>query len=271
MGAEPKLDEANLRAICEVLGDTGAGLTGTVIARTLQECGIDDVAPNITKRDRLFYALDSRQSRDGHGNTVLRYVKHVMNPVRYTADRGSFEARRDRLNSILAFSGLRLLDNGHLQRTTAAATLSEAEAAASALRKARIERRVHGDVLSFCRAELVQDNYFHAVFEATKSVAEKLRQMTGLTSDGAALVDEALGMGKGTPRLAFNTLRTDSERSEHTGLANLIKGVFGAFRNTAAHAPKIHWNVSEQDALDILTTLSLVHRRLDTAVRTGVP
>jgi Protein of unknown function (Hypoth_ymh) len=47
---------------------------------------------------------------------------------------------------------------------------------ASALRKALIEGKVHPDVLKFCRAELVVDNYFHAVFEAAKSVAEKLRQ-----------------------------------------------------------------------------------------------
>jgi len=102
-------------------------------------------------------------------------------------------------------------------------------------------------------------------------VAEKLREKTGLLSDGAPLVDEALGIGKtGHPLLAFNSLRTESERSEHSGLINLIKGLFGAFRNTTAHAPKIHWNVTEQDALDILTTISLIHRRLDAAVRTHV-
>jgi len=54
-------------------------------------------------------------------------------------------------------------------------------------------------------------------------------------------------------------------------LANLIKGLFGAFRNTLEHAPKIHWEVTEQDALNILTTISLIHRRLDTAIRTHVP
>src|SRR4029077_6615691 len=57
----------------------------------------------------------------------------------------------------------------------------------------------------------------------------------------------------GWPRLAFNSLASDSERSEHLGLMNLIKGLFGAFRNTTAHIPKIHWNVTEHDALDILT------------------
>ena len=66
--------------------------------------------------------------------------------------------------------------------------------------------------------------------------------------------------------MAFNTLRTESEQSEQGGLANLMKGAFGTFRNPAAHTPKVKWPVSEADALDLLTTLSLIHRRLDGAV-----
>jgi uncharacterized protein (TIGR02391 family) len=66
---------------------------------------------------------------------------------------------------------------------------------------------------------------------------------------------------------AFNSLRTDSEKSEQKGLVSLMVGVFGAFRNPAAHAPKVVWYVSEADALDLLTTLSMLHRRLDAAVR----
>jgi hypothetical protein len=45
--------------------------------------------------------------------------------------------------------------------------------------------------------------------------------------------------------------------------------MFGTFRNVTAHAPKIHWNITEQDALDLLTLCSLLHRRLDAAIRTG--
>lgn len=47
---------------------------------------------------------------------------------------------------------------------------------------------------------------------------------------------------------------------------NLLKGLFGMFRNTTAHAPKITWRIEEQDALDILSLISLVHRRLDNAI-----
>jgi len=48
---------------------------------------------------------------------------------------------------------------------------------------------------------------------------------------------------------------------------NLLKGLFGSFRNTTAHAPKITWTIEEIDALDILSMVSLVHRRLDKAVQ----
>lgn len=269
MAREPKLTDANLEALCNILGDTGSGLTGSEIGRYLGDCKIADPFPGMTKRHRLFEALQRRQNADGCSNNVLAFVKRVMDPVRFVGNGSYFDGMRGQVNVVLAFTGLELRDDGQLRRRNAATTLNQAEAAAGALRKALVDRRVHGDVLRFCRAELIADNYFHAVFEATKSVAEKLRDRAGLLSDGAPLVDEALGLGKsGIPRLAFNSLRTESERSEHTGLMNLIKGLFGAFRNTTAHAPKIHWNVTEQDALDILTTVSLVHRRLDSAVRT---
>jgi len=68
----------------------------------------------------------------------------------------------------------------------------------------------------------LKDNYFHGVREAIKSVADKLRTRTGLTDDGATLVDRTL-LGE-APLLAINALKTDSEKSEQRGFANLVKG-----------------------------------------------
>ena len=50
---------------------------------------------------------------------------------------------------------------------------------------------MHAEVLKFCRAELLEDNYFHAVLEATKSVADRLRGLSGLSEDGSELADQA--------------------------------------------------------------------------------
>jgi uncharacterized protein (TIGR02391 family) len=92
----------------------------------------------------------------------------------------------------------------------------------------------------------MQHNYFHAVLEATKSLSEKIREKTGLTGDAGELANRAFALGKGgIPFLAFNSLRTDTEKSEQSGLMNLFVGVFGAFRNPTSHAPKIMWEVTE--------------------------
>jgi uncharacterized protein (TIGR02391 family) len=110
----------------------------------------------------------------------------------------------------------------------------------------------------------MQQNYFHAVLEAAKSVADKLRTLTGVSGDGSPLVDATCSLSTG-PRVAFNSLATDWERSEQTGTAALLKGLFSTFRNPTAHAPKLLWAVSRRDALDMLTLTSMLHRRLDDA------
>jgi uncharacterized protein (TIGR02391 family) len=269
MAAIPVFDEVHLQRICDVLGDTGEGLTGSEIGRLLSQVGIHDPEPSLTKRHRLFAALSARQRVDRCGNLVAAFIRVVMQPVRYTAHAQRFDSRRSVLNEVLAFCGYGVGEDGEIRMLTAARTLTEAEQRADRLRGELRRRGVHADVLAFCRAELLQSDYFHAVFEATKSVADKIRSRSGLTGDGAEIVDHAFGCGKaGIPYLAFNSLESDTERSEHTGLMNLMKGMFGAFRNLTAHAPKVSWSITEQDALDLLTIASLLHRRLDAAIRT---
>ncbi len=258
-----------LEQICAVLADTTTGLKGFEISKLLRDLSIADTMPGITKRHRLYEALRSKQQQDRCGNNVVALIQRAMDPIRFTNRAAAYESKRQELNQVLAFCGYSLGEDGKLQRQTAVRTLTEAEERAGRLRAELQRRVVHGDVLRFCLAELLQDNCFHAVFEATKSVADKIRSKTGLTGDGAELVDQAFGSGKaGMPFLAFNTLQTKTERSEHIGLMNLIKGMFGTFRNVTAHAPKIAWSITEQDALDLLTIASFLHRRLDTVIRT---
>jgi uncharacterized protein (TIGR02391 family) len=268
MSPIPSFSEEQLEAICGILGDTEHGLTGSEIGRMLSRLGIDDPFPGMTKRYRLYQALSDRQKQDACANNVVAFIHAAMDPVRFVGKDARHNDLRDRLNQVLAFAGYRMGEDGKLSVVSAVKTLAEAEQRAGKLRVELQRRGVHPDVIRFCRAELLQDNYFHAVLEATKSVAEKIRRKTGLISDGAELVDQAFGMKSG-PKLAFNTLRSESEKSEHRGMMNLLKGIFGMFRNPAAHSPKISWTINEQDAIDLMTVLSLIHRRLDQAVPTG--
>jgi len=159
-------------------------------------------------------------------------------------------------------------EDGKVRRGVHAESLDDAFQRATRLHAALFTRGVHSDVLAFCRAELLQENYFHAVFEAMKSIAAKIRQLSGLISDGSELVTGAFALGKtGTPILAINSLATETDKGEQRGFVNLLIGLFGTIRNPTAHNPKVEWPMSEQDALDILTTASLIHRKLDRARR----
>ncbi len=270
MPAIAKFSHSELESICGVLADTSKGLTGSEIGSILARLSIPDPMPTMTKRHRLFEALSKREAQTRSGNIVGAFIQEAMNPVRYTVNRVLFDSRRNTLNTILAFCGYSLGEDGKLRlRAQPVHTLTEAEEAAGRLRSELSRRGVHPDVLKFCRPELLQANYFHAVFEATKSVADKVREKAEVDGDGSELVDRAFGIGKQVmPLLAFNSLQTETERSEHIGLMQLMKGMFGVFRNVTAHAPKVKWPISEQDALDLLTIASYLHRRLDTCVRT---
>lgn len=260
---EKTFSQSELEAIAAALADTSEGLTGSEIGHILATLKMADPAPTMTKWKRLHNAFVERQNYSQNRRAVLQFIREAMKPERYAKQPERFEPMRANLNRALAFSGIAVSASGELSAVTRAETLTEAKRVADELRADLTRRGVHPDVLRFCRAELVADNYFHAVLEATKSVADKLRAKSGLTEDGAKLVDAAL-CGS-APRLAINDFITESQRSEQSGFANLVKGVFGMFRNPAAHEARILWTISKDDAEDLLSLVSLIHRRLDAA------
>jgi len=263
----PLFDAQRLEAICRVLADTETGLTGSQIGYLLQDSRIPDTDPELTKWRRLFNAFVAFQNEHHIGNHIVVFMNKAMNPASYTEKQTDFRLRQDRLNTVLAFCGMHIGDDGKVRRAGAVTTLDQATKRASRLRASLIQRNVHDDVFKFCNAELLQENYFHAVFEAMKSITSKLRQMTGNSSDGADLVHAAFGMKHGIPMFAINTLDTETLKGEQRGFVSLLKGLYGTIRNPLAHDPKVEWDMDEQDALDMLTMISLVHRKLDKACR----
>ncbi|MER6017737.1 TIGR02391 family protein [Streptomyces anulatus] len=101
---------------------------------------------------------------------------------------------------------------------------------------------------------------------ALSVVTFSMRLLSGEQLDGARLVDAVLMPGAaGVPRVAINTGVTATERDEQKGFASLIKGLGSMYRNPAAHDPRLDRPVGDEELLELLTTLSMVHRRLDAA------
>jgi len=191
----------------------------------------------------------------------------LLDPAAYVDRPDEFENVRQQLNAILVFSGLEYGKDGKFRRTAAVSTIDEAHQRAQTLHAKFRGRRIHSEVVKYCKPELLQDNYFHAVFEATKGLAQRIRELSGTDGDGVVLVDRVFSVER--PVLALNTLQTETERSEHKGFASLMKGCFAAVRNPLAHEPKLLWK-GEDDAADYLSLISLLHRKLDDCVKTGL-
>ncbi|MDH7797912.1 MULTISPECIES: TIGR02391 family protein [unclassified Beijerinckia] len=254
---------AEIQAIAEALGDTEIGLTGSEIGRLLSSLRMNDVNASVTKRLRLSDALTYDQNARSNRTGILAFIRTAMKPTRWVGKREAFERLRARLNQALMLMGLVVKETGDLVEIDTAGTLSEAERRARELRADLLSRDIHPDVAMFCRSELLTDNYFHAVLEAVKSIGDKLRVRTGLLDDGAVLIDRALGGD--LPILAINRRATKSEVDEQKGFVSLVKGTFGMFRNPAAHEAKLNWKMSREDAEDLMSLVSLIHRRLDKA------
>jgi uncharacterized protein (TIGR02391 family) len=261
----PPFNAQQLEAACKVLADTGRGLTGVEIGYLLQECKVPDTSPEMTKWKRLFNALVAAQNKYQVGNHLIMFINRALNPVSYARNKEAFEWRRSELNVVLAFTGFGVREDGKVIRTAKETTITGARARANALWAKLEDRGAHKKVFEYCRAELLDENYFHAVLEAVKGVAERIRELSGLTTDGADLFNQAFSTKK--PVLAVNALSTDTEISEQKGFTSMLVGLFGAVRNPTAHAPKVRWPMAEQDALDIFSLVSFIHRKLDITIK----
>lgn len=270
------LSELHLKSICAVLADTNRGLTKTELSHTLQQCRIvanDDGFRNIgngmayqigfNKRDWLYNCFANEINSKQTYTRIYMFVESALNPISYTAAerRDKYQWLYEEINKVLLLVGLQVQKNGKITSVPKAATLDEVDRRVNNLHKKLYDRAIHSEVKKYCIKDYLREDYFDAVFEASKGLAERVRQITGLTNDGGELFQTAFSTKD--PYLFFNSLRTESELSEFKGLKELLEAIFHLARNPGAHTPKVNWKVDETKALDILTLISFAHKYLD--------
>lgn len=255
------IDSGTLEGLSKILGDTTKGLTGPELSKFIPESGLIDVDFSNTKWKRLYNSFAEYQNRTHNSNSILKFINVSIKPSRFVGQNDKFETLRTELNKRLSFIGLELNEKGVFNPVAKTTTITQAEQRVNRFKTKLENRNIHSKIYEYCNAELITENYFHSVFEAVKSIAEEIRKRSNLTLEGAELIDKALSVTN--PLIKINSLQTETEQSEQKGFSNLIKGIFGMFRNTTAHSPKVVWEITEDEALDIMTTISLVHKKLN--------
>lgn len=264
MGNVPKIEEQVIEQAAKIIAEAGSGNDITTIFTSI---GLLDDSGESTKWRRIKSVLCSAQRKDGNATKFVLFIRKILDPVRFIDAHSKLAIIIEDINKVLIFAGLKYEENGVFKFIKQAESLSEAEKRASSIRQKLISHGVHTKVLEYCTAELVGDDAFHGVLEACKGLFAHIRKLTGLTSDGSQLIDDAFGEPK--PLLALNSLRTQTERNEQKGLMLLLKGCTSAFRNPTAHEPRILWAGTDNDALDSLIFISMLHKKIDKCVRTN--
>jgi uncharacterized protein (TIGR02391 family) len=253
---------ATIEDACKTIGDL---YTGSELTRILADVGVGryDPGEGNTKWKRLAQAVNDHQCATTKGDALVKLITVAMSPQRTLSRAQDAAEARDRLNQVLSLVGLKVTAEGKVARTPVAKTDQEALDRGERLKSLLVKRRCHASVLEHCRPHLAKNDYYEVVFEAVKGLGGRLSEMAGVDEDGYKAVEAALT--RPSPKVRLNALVTATDRNEQVGIANLCKGLFSAFRNPAAHETRLSWMMTEQDALDVLGALSLIHRRLDAA------
>jgi len=262
-----KLEDSTIRNIANVGSEV---LSHKQLVELLESIGIDVNHQVSSKADRIYHSLKYRQNRDGCGNNIINFIQKLVSPRRYDSEL-EFEKVRSKFNEKLLYEGYEINSNGTISLVTKATTIPEAKERSQKIKQKIRGYNTHEEIVRFCEEEWLKENYFHAILEITKCIADKLRNISGYISDGSELVDECFGLGKDKkPMLAFNMLVTPSEESEHKGFANFLKGFFSMYRNPKAHNPKIFEDTQVDEMAEALVIASVIYRRLDKTFKTGL-
>lgn len=271
-----QLTEQELKSICSILADTNRGLSKSELKSILHSCHIDEVddgsrntnngmfySIGLNKRDWLYNCFVYDINKHHDCTKVFKFIESALSPIRYTLEenRDKYDWIYGELNKVLLLIGLQIGSDGKITQTIKANTLDEVDHRVDSMNKKLYARAIHTEVVKYCRKDLLQKDYFDVVFEAAKGLAERVRQITGLTNDGSKLFQKAFSTKD--PYLFFNAMQTDNEINEFIGLKELLESIFHLVRNPAAHTPKINWKVDETKALDVLTLISFAHKYLD--------
>lgn len=260
------IDPIVIESVCKILGELTKGYKITIMFQSLKIYDHDSATagrPITTKWKRLRDAIIHECNNQKSAKPFFQVIEYIMNPIDFVNDLNGWENNKRDLNAYLLFYGYVLTDSGKIQQTDSVETVNDAHKRLLSFQNKLKMYEIHPRVLEFCQEELFQENYFHAILEASKSVFQRVRDISELELDGSKLIQQALSTKQPVILIKGNMLSSETDRSMYNGLKNLIETIVSLYRNPTAHSPKLYDESSETDAITAFTLMSLAHRILD--------
>lgn len=256
----PHLSLSALETIAKIIGDR---YTGSEITVFFRKVGFPQIIHDgSTKWRFVFSALESLQ-REPYGDAnIAKILEMLCNPQEFFGKPEVYNEVVEGIDEILGFYGL-LVDRKVGKLVVSEKARAELRRRESAEAQVFDARKLHHEVIKHGRDLFVQGRHFHAVFECCKAFDRAVASKSQIDEHGEKLMGMALNL---SGPLKLNSQRSQSEINEQEGIMHLCKGLMRAIRNPEAHEPELDWPINQQDALDILSLISFLYRKLEAAV-----
>lgn len=237
-------------------------LTGSKITAMLNYLNLEDTYPKDTKWIRINHAMVTSQSAFRCGNKIIEIIEYVFHPTStWFTSLNHYNEEMSQINKCISYYGLELQSDGKVHLTESTSSKREANERYDLLKSKLSERNIHPEIMKFCTQDIVNEDYFSIIFEASKSIYDRIRNMTSVNKDGNQLINYCFNRNE--PFIVFNSLTTSTEINLYEGFKNILLSIAQIGRNPRAHTPKIYSYENLDNCLDILNLISFAHKMLD--------
>lgn len=266
------IEDAKLEALANKLG-TLPELTHTNIDKYLDECSIQDIStksksvglgyiPGDSKSKRIYKCFINEVHRTNNDLKIVSFIERALDPSRF-ADSKRYDDVLNDINSVLLFMGCEINKSGKVKIVKKATTIDEVQERINALENEAKKRNVHLEVLKYCKREYLDKDYFHAQFEASKGLFQRIRDLTNQNVDGTKLINGVFSTDEPMLILPNLKLTERTDKDEFLGYKHLFEYVVNAVRNPEGHTPRILASEELGECLDNFVIISRCHRFLD--------
>lgn len=265
-----KIDNKIIESISRVLAEE---LTGSKIDIMFNNLNFNnfDVTLNrdytSTKWVRLNETILYECRKLDKSDPLFKIIEYVTQPSEYIDNPEIWKKLLNTINKKLIFYGFEVNDAGKVIKIKSVTSYNEAQKRLTSFTERLSHYDIHPEIYKYCNDELFTQNYFHAILEASKGLLERIRELSGYSSDGSTLINEVFINKNPVIVISGNKIETLTEKSEYNGLKSLLNTIVYFYRNPKAHEPKLYNPASESDAVTAFTLMSMAHSILDNCIR----
>ncbi|WP_100065139.1 TIGR02391 family protein [Miniphocaeibacter massiliensis] len=228
--------------------------TGSKITYMFQVLNMDNDSTISTKWNRIYNSISQNLNKFNDSSIVIKVIEYVFADKMHDCNSSEWQSALFDINKVIQYLGLKVNDSGKVVKTIKVETFSDGQKNFNMIKDKLSLFEIHPLILNLCNPEIVEENYFHLILEASKIPLNKVRQLTGSKSDGNTLIIDSFNHKK--PLVVLNSLSTQSEKSEYFGLKALLNTIVYFYRNPKAHELKAYNPSSSEDAIKALLMIS---------------